>query len=277
MARRQLWEIHEQPWCPPPVRQGATDVLNAIALWGRQYRHIIPKLRNALAATQTREVVDLCSGSGGPWLQLYSHIHNGEQPITILLTDLYPNLSAMRAASAASNGRICFMPTPVDATQLDPRLVGFRTLFTAFHHFPPEAARAILQDAVQQRQGIAIFEQTSRRWWALAMMLTLPWIALLTAPFIRPFRLSRLFWTYLLPAIPLVLCIDGIISCLRTYSPREMKEMIAGLQRSGYLWEVGHAPSPLSPVGIQYLIGYPLDQVGDKSAAESAPRVEVMK
>jgi hypothetical protein len=92
-------------------------------------------------------------------------------------------------------------------------------------------------------------------------MLTLPLIALLTTPFIRPFRWSRLFWTYIIPAIPFVLCFDGIVSCLRTYSVEELHTLIAGVNATssdtGYVWEVGHVPSPLSPIGVTYAIGYP--------------------
>ena len=42
------------------------------------------------------------------------------------------------------------------------RLTGLRTVFTAFHHFRPADARAILESAVRDRQGIAIFEATFR-------------------------------------------------------------------------------------------------------------------
>ncbi len=41
-------------------------------------------------------------------------------------------------------------------------LKGFRTMFTSFHHFPPEEARAILQNAVDAGEGIGIFEITRR-------------------------------------------------------------------------------------------------------------------
>jgi hypothetical protein len=278
MSRLQLMEIHEQSWCPAAVREGATDCLNAIANWGRQYEHVIPKLRYALQQTQARRVIDLCSGSGGPWLQLYSQFdRNGVQPLEIVLTDLYPNLPAMRAAAKQSHDQIRFVATPVDATQLSDKLDGFRTLFTSFHHFPPKVARSILQDAVNRQQGIAVLEQTSRQSVALLVMLALPVLALLIAPFIRPLRLSRLFWTYLLPAIPLVLCIDGIVSCLRTYSATEMAELIGALHGPAYVWEIGHVPSPLSPIGILYTIGYPADHAGDVEEVATLPRVDAMK
>ena len=38
---------------------------------------------------------------------------------------------------------------------------------------------------------------------------------LLATPFILPFRWSRLFWTYIVPALPLVLTFDVVVSLLR--------------------------------------------------------------
>ena len=37
-------------------------------------------------------------------------------------------------------------------------LNGFRTLFSSFHHFRPEQARAILANAMEKKQAIAVFE-----------------------------------------------------------------------------------------------------------------------
>ena len=58
-------------------------------------------------------------------------------------------------------------------------------------------------------------------------------------PFIRPFRWSRLIWTYLIPLNPIVLFLDGIVSCLRAYSPLELSELTRELSASGYIWEIG--------------------------------------
>jgi hypothetical protein len=258
MRRLHLIEIHEQPWCPAGVRNGATDCLNLIANVGQQYRRVLPLIGEALSATQSRRVIDLCSGGGGPWFSLarqLERMHSG--PLQILLTDWYPSETAARIAKGMWSWRLEYLTTPVDATCVPPELTGFRTLFTAFHHFPPQKAQSILQNAVLNRQGIGIFEQTRRTPIACLLMLTLPVIALLTTPFMRPFRWSRLFWTYIVPAIPFVLCFDGIVSCLRTYSVDELQGLIAGLKGEEYCWEVGHLPSPLSPIGVTYAIGYP--------------------
>jgi hypothetical protein len=255
LPRLQLLEIHEQRWCPRPIRDGATDCLHTIAALTQQYRPVVPRLRHALQASGARRVVDLCSGGGGPWPSLYRHVAAPSLPI--LLTDLYPNLPAMQAAAGRSQHRIGYCATPVDVTHVPTALAGFRTLFTALHHFPPPRARAILQDAVAQQQGIAVFEQTRRSLLAVAVMGVLPLLALLIVPFIRPWRASRFFWTYIVPAIPLVLWFDGTVSCLRTYSPAELRSLVAGLAGPPYTWEIGWMPSPLSPIGVTYAIGYP--------------------
>ena len=65
-------------------------------------------------------------------------------------------------------------------------------------------------------------------------------------------------WTYLIPAIPLVTTFDGIVSCLRTYTPEELREMVEQLERADdYQWDIGIEPISFLPVGVTYLVGYP--------------------
>lgn len=268
MKRRQLFEIHEQPWCPPAIRDGATAVLRIAATVGRQYHAVLPHLQRALAATGSTRIVDLCSGSGGPWPALVHQLERVEkQPVTVLLTDLYPpttadnrrHVPASITTNSSKQATVAYHPTAVDATAVPAALTGFRTLFTAFHHFPPEIAQALLQDAVDQRQGIAIFEQTRRHPLAMLFMGLLAPVALLALLLNWPWRPAHFFWTYLIPAIPLVLCCDGIVSCWRTYTPEELRAMTARLSGPPYKWEMGRASTALSPLGVLYLIGYPVD------------------
>ena len=263
MRRRHLLEIHEQPWCPQAVRDGATDCLRLIAVIGRQFQGALPPLRRALALSGAQRIIDLGAGGGGPWLALRTQLQTQTgAPIPITLTDLLPNQQAMQAAQAQAPAQIDFIGSPIDATNVPAALQGLRTLFTTFHHFDPPTAQAILQDAVSAGQGIAIFEQTRRTPAAQVFMAILAPIALLAVPLIRPFRWSRLFWTYVLPAIPAVLFFDGVVSCWRTYTEPELRTMIDGLRIDevhgmAYVWEMGRARTLLSPLGISYLIGYP--------------------
>jgi hypothetical protein len=64
-----------------------------------------------------------------------------------------------------------------------------------------------------------------------------------------------LLWTYVIPIIPLVLLFDGVVSCLRTYRPQELREIVEKLRSCQYNWEVGELAGRRAPV--TYLIGYP--------------------
>ena len=136
-------------------------------------------------------------------------------------------------------------------------LNGFRTMFSSFHHFPPTQARAILQNAVCARQGIGIFEITSRTASAIGMMFLWFLTPFVFTPTIRPFRWSRLLYTYVLPIIPLVLLFDGLVSCLRTYRTSELRELIDELAATDYRWEIGEHAGTLGSLPVIYLIGYP--------------------
>jgi hypothetical protein len=250
MSRLHLFEIHDQTWCPRSLRDALTDFLQFTINLGGTYDAVVPMLRNAIARADATQVVDLCSGAGGPWRR-WAREPRGIAPgfdAPVVLTDKYPN-------RLAQSGLLPFHPVAVDATAVPSDLKGFRTVFTAFHHFPPAEARTILADAVRQGQGIGVFEISRRAPIELAVI-ALTWLAVVAfVPFIRPFRWSRLLWTYLPPVLPLVGLFDGVVSCLRTYSPAELRGLLRGLDT--YDWQVGETRSRWSPLVVTYLVGVP--------------------
>ena len=219
---------------------------------------MVDQLRVAVEQSRATRIVDLCSGAGGPWIKLQPLLaRDGTSSPPILLTDRFPNLDAMERMRASTEGLVDFDPCPIDATQTPPELDGFRTLFAAFHHFRPEDARQILADAVRGRQGVGVFEMTHRSTVAIMLMGLAPVLVLLFTPFVRPFRWSRLLWTYLIPVLPLLVLFDGVVSSLRTYSPSELTDLTEELGDVGYVWKIGEETSGPGPVPVTYLIGVP--------------------
>ena len=257
MRRRQLIEIEDLAWCPRAVRDGGTDWLGFMANATRVFSTVAPKIRVAMEATATDRVLDLCSGGGGPWLTLQPELAKSG-PATVVLSDLYPNIEALRRARTRSHGRLDFHPAAVDAANVPVELGGVRTMFNAFHHFPPERARAILADAVAKNRPIAVFEGASHRAiGVLAMPLQLPAILLLT-PFVRPFRWSRLVFTYLLPLIPGIVLVDGTVSFLRLYLEDELHELVQQVPgHDHFQWDIGSIRAHGVPVGLTHLVGIP--------------------
>ena len=173
------------------------------------------------------------------------------------LSDRFPNREAFEQIRDRSGGRLQFEARAIDATAVPPDLDGVRTMFSAFHHFAPDQARAILADAVRQRRGIVIVEGLDRRAVGLlAVPLQVPAIFLFT-PFVRPFRWSRLWLTYVLPLIPLLVLIDGMISMLRLYLPDELRALVATVpDQETFSWEIGSTGSRFA-IGRVYLVGVP--------------------
>lgn len=256
MRRRHLVEIEDAPWCPAALRDAATDYLQFVIELGQPYGPLAPRLAAALAQSGSQRIVDLCSGGGGPWRSMRRLLAEGENcPVDVRLTDKFPNAIAARRVDG--DPQIAYHDEGVDATAVPAALDGFRTLFSSFHHFRPEQARQILRDAVDKRQGIAIAEVTERSWRAILLMLVSPLLVWLVTPFIRPRRMSRLIFTYFLPFVPLLVVFDGIVSCLRTYTPDELREMVDALDAPDYVWEIGQLTPFYAPAPITYLIGHP--------------------
>ncbi len=59
-----------------------------------------------------------------------------------------------------------------------------------------------------------------------------PIAVLLMTPFIKPFKVDRIIFTYLIPILPLLTLWDGVISVLRTHTVAELKQMIFELKNN---------------------------------------------
>jgi hypothetical protein len=177
-------------------------------------------------------------------------------PLTAIMTDLYPNLSAFQRIAGRSRGLINFERLPVDARAVPPSLRGLRTLFNGFHHFKPDDAVTVLRGAVASGQPIAIFELSERSLRRLLPILLTPLFIWLVTPFMHPFRWRRLLWTHLVPLVPLTCFWDGLVSQLRAYTPAELERLaaLAGSMR----WRAGQVPLGRSPGRLTYLIGIPI-------------------
>lgn len=258
MKRIHLFEIHEQPWCPSVIRDGVTSFLSYSGNLANYYGGAAPRIKEAMRHSGAQTVIDLGSGSGGPWPKIYPQIRSlDEGGIRVVLTDKFPNEGAAKTLEEEMDFGIRYHEHKVDMRDVPVELEGFRTVFTAFHHFRPDDARAVLADTVSKNQGIGIFEFTGRQPLTLLLTLLAPFYVMLLTPLIRPFRWGRIFWTYVVPVIPFVVMFDGIVSCLRTYSPGEMRELISSIPGSDYEWDIGQYLIPYVWMTVTYTIGRP--------------------
>jgi hypothetical protein len=235
MRRLSLFEFHDAKFCPKFLRDGLTRFLQHFIVSEDIYGPIEPILRQAVSDTKSTLIVDLCAGSGGPWKAWNSEFWRSR---TVLCTDLFPPHTTFQREAE----NIFHLPYSVNATAVPEYLKGFRTLFTAFHHFQPDQARQVIANAVASRAPIGIFEYTSRHGKTLFSMLG-------NRAALRALRAqtgkSKLF-------LPVLALLDGLLSCFRSYSLRELQQFA---KDSNYDWQVGVQKEGRFP--IHYLLGIP--------------------
>lgn len=263
MQRVHAIEIHEQPACPAVIRDGLTDVLQAANRVLGVDRVVVAPLAAALERTGDRRVVDLCSGGTGPWMWLGRRLAARlGRPVEVLLTDRFPSRSGRERVEAAARPSMVYPDLPVDATAVPRGLDGFRTMFNAFHQFPPDDARRILADAVAARRGVAIVETLSRSPIDLVHSLALPLVVPILALLARPFSWGRLLFTFVLPVLPFAVAFDAFVSCLRTYDRAELEALVASLGDVGYDWTFGSAWTIPGIARAHWLVGVPRESGG---------------
>ena len=270
MRRLHLFELEDQHWCPKLLRNYLTDHLRTFEEATQIYSVTLPIIERGLESASTRKVVDLCSGASGPWVSIINQVKNVE----VTLTDLYPNKSSMEKVNARNNGQMWYLQESVDALNVKKNLSGLRTMFTSFHHFRPSAATKILEDAVNKKEPIAVFEFTER---TFVNLFAYPMLALLAiflvTPSIKPFKISRLVLTYIVPLLPIMAVWDGYVSNLRTYSADELGELLDNFDSSSFLWEKGSLKTSRVGINITYLLGRPKERVKENLKVDSEAKL----
>ena len=254
MKRGQLFEFTDLTFWPHAFRSLLTDFLDFVGNAVRPFEKHTDLIAEMLNAGNTDVVTDLCSGACGPWSYLLPPVESlcGRE-ITLRLTDKFPASGAAR--SQHRNQRISYDTASVDVLCHSGNLPGGWTMFDAFHHFAPADAQLILKRAVDEGHPIAVFEMLQRSPCDALFALRIPLLVLLLTPFVRPFKLSRFFFTYIIPIAPLAIGWDGFVSVLRCYSPQELLEMAQSASGSAYTWKAGAYRKGI--VSVTYLIGYP--------------------
>ena len=144
--------------------------------------------------------------------------------------------STARVAVAHRDHAIA-VDSPVDATAVPATFDhDTRTLFNAFHHFPPPLAKRIPADAVGQRKAIFIYEGFPRNPLRLGPSMPFMAVSMMTHPLrTRRHWLLKALFIWLLPLVPLAGLWDAFASSMRVHNEAELREMVADLDPN-YSW-----------------------------------------
>jgi hypothetical protein len=252
MRRLHLFEFLDQAWLPDWLRIPMLSYLSVVnsatslpSIWADHIAALVEP-------GETVRIIDLASGAGGPLHVICKDLQSRGYRVDVVLTDLYP------VGVKAGHGSLRYWPEPVDARCVPKELEGIRTMFTAIHHFHPDAARAIFVDAFERRQPLCVFESTSRSMTSVLGALLIPAVVLLAMPWVRPLTWCTLLCTYAAPVLPLVVFWDALVSQVRSYSLAELRGFICDLKSADYWWETGSIKVPGLPVAFTFVIGHPV-------------------
>jgi len=240
----RLFEFGDMKWCPEVIRRTITQMLLVISKQTGLFRCTAGLVRKYLG--KRRDILVLAAGSGGGILDVMGRL---PRDVDVLLTDLEPDL-----AFVSDDKRVHYKKKPVDALDDLGRYPGLRVMYDSFHHLDREQAAELLQSVVKSNEPFLTFEASDRSpagIWACVMA---PIYVFRFLPKLSPLKFSQIFFTYVLPLIPFVMLWDGLVSCLRVYSVKDLRDMTKDL--TSYEWKIGRLKGQLGEP-IRYLAGVP--------------------
>lgn len=262
MKRLDLFEFEDLDWVPSILRDTGTDLLDLGFRRIGFFDGVAHKLIEVIRLTGATRVLDLCSGGGGGTLHLLDHVRAAGLPTEFIFSDRYPNVAGIAQVARRLDPRARYERQPVDAMTAFGSQAGLRTMSGALHHFTPNAVQTILATIIEHRAPLAFFDIAPSLALrklpiglvplAMSLNTVMLFVASLVAMlFLRPFRLSRLLLTYVLPLIPALVAWDGTVSALRAYTPDELLSLAkAARGGSTYHWESRVVGSALYLTGI---------------------------
>ncbi len=260
MKRIHLFEFEDYPWFPNMLRTCMTRYIMAFHKLLGSAEELSELIARAFKHTKSHKVIDLCSGAGGPMLEVIQILRkkHGINDLQFTFTDLYPNLKAAKNINGNGDSNVTYLTEPVNASGLGKDNDGVRTMVCSMHHMKPDIARSILKDAQEARQPICVFEISDNSfpawiWW-IAFPINIITTLLLT-PLVRPMTWQQLVFTYIIPILPICIAWDGAVSNARTYTLKDMDILLEGLESEHYQWEKDTIKGKAKKL---YLLGLPI-------------------
>lgn len=234
-------ELEDYNWFPTVLRNFQTEFIGFVVSKFNVYGAFIEHLKSLSLPQQT--MTDLCSGSGEPASSIlkksncFSHL---------VLTDKYPNDLQMKDET------ISYKKESMDAMEMEFEPGTCYTMFNAFHHFKDDDKLKIIEKIQKSGSSAFFVEILEPRIICLLKVLFATTIGtLIFTPFIKPFSLKRLFFTYILPVNIFTITFDGIVSVLKSGSVNHYKKLFADFDDSLKVIRLTNGFTPIILIQIQ--------------------------
>jgi hypothetical protein len=267
MKRIQLFEFEDQPWFPGWMRSALTKLIKVLLRMTGLAETATSLVKSKLQELNTSKLVDLGSGAGGVMIDVYQRLkhEDGIKDVQLTLTDLYPNESVIKEIEKLNDPNFNYLSKSVDATNLAGAPDGLKTIFNAFHHLPKDKAHSVLQSCVKNNSPILIYEMTNNNiplviWWLslpVSLVILIVMVLFMT-PFVKQLTFKQVFFTYVIPIIPIAYAWDGQASFPRTYAISDFDTLLEGIDQTHYKFEINPLKNTKGRTQGYYVFGRPL-------------------
>lgn len=199
-------ELEDYPWFPTTLRKFQTDYIGFVVAKFNIYDGFVNYLKNQNIKSKVH--FDLCSGSGEPAISIFNAVNIFDK---LILSDKYPSYKNIEK---------------LDVLEANFSEEHTYTMFNAFHHFNDTEKINIVQK-IKQANAKAYFVEILEPTVLYIFKVLFATIigTLLLSPFIKPFSLKRLFFTYIIPINIINISYDGILSVLKSRSKTQLEKL----------------------------------------------------
>ena len=209
-------ELEDYSWFPETFRRFQAEFIGSFVQWFNIYRPLLPEISQMLKSSRTGSVQDLCSGSGLPAIYIQRQLNEKYQ---LSLSDKYPPVSFKNQAT------LNYLAQSTDLLVFEPTSDSLYTMFNSFHHFSPIEQQVIIRKMVMAKSSFIIAEILEPGIFnGLKIFFTTTILQLMLTPFVQPFSLQRLLFTYLIPVNLITVTYDGIISVVKSATLQQYRK-----------------------------------------------------
>ena len=227
MKRKQVFQFSNQRWYPSFLKRDMYEFMSWFVVKVNAAKPFLPFLEEVIGHTQTKAIINIDSKIGAGIETVLPLLPEGAEVINIELEKF------------STHNR------------------GTYTFINSFHQLDETKAKYYLNQIADSGNSIAVLEgNNDSLWQVVGMTIFVPLSVILSAPFVQPFRITRLIFTYLIPILPLITMLDGFLALFKLYNPNDLNELISTIPVKNYVWKSGKADNGRGGK-IIFLMGYP--------------------
>lgn len=241
MIRLQIPQITTSSHAPSWFKNLVDEFLDHIVSLVNANRPFLPLIEEA-HRNGAKSIYIFAPEVGGSAALLVTDIQERFPDLKIII--LKDGLSSARKSHLASLNNSALQSLPTQSMQ-DPIEPSALVLSINHAHRLSDADFVIHVCELQSKFGHFIIGEGNNKSirQVIGMTIIVPLVILLMTPMIRPLRLSRFIFTYMIPVAPLAIVWDGVAALFRIRSPKLLNSLSSQFDKDHWQYSSGKLPN----------------------------------